>query len=209
MNFHAFVILKNPENSSLTGLFAEIYFMPLRILFKLILLLISLTATLIAIYWLKQGHSSAFLTSLGFSSGQFNWCEERVKSLYLFDLKAKIQEVDGTWQWVKEDKKKTLDYLRIEKWFAKYCHISLDSDEEGAEVDSESSLAFSGKKGLGIRPSFRKVSKAVFEVEFINGNHLVLKQKKDYFKIGDRFFQSESFRKGLEELFALGSQDQE
>lgn len=156
--------------------------MPLKIWFKLILLSTSLTATLLAIFWLRQGHLSVFWTSLGLDSGSINWCEERVKSLYIFDLKAKIHEINRTWQWKQKNRNRTLDYLRVEKWFAGYCQVDANI----------------------VTTAHSQKSRVIFEVEFINGDHLVLREKGDYFEIRNKVFRSKTLRRGLKELLAFG-----
>ena len=156
--------------------------MPLRVWFKLVFLFASLGVTIFAIVWLKQDHLSAFWTSLGLNSSRFNWCEERVKSLYVFDSKARLYEDGGVWHWKQKNENRTLDYLRVEKWFARYCQVEADI------IDV-------------VNPDQK--SRFVFEVEFLNGDHLILHEKGDYFEIRGQFFQSEALRRGLKELLAF------
>ena len=158
--------------------------MPLKIWLKLIFLLTSLAITVLAIVWLKQNHLSAFWTSLGFGSNRFNWCEERVKSLYVFNLEAKLYEFEGVWYWKENSEARVLDYLRVEKWFARYCQVD-------AKVIDFVNLD--------------QKSRVFFEVEFLGGNRLVLYEKGDYFEIRGQFFQSEALRTGLKELLAFSS----
>ncbi len=159
-------------------------FMPLKVWFKIVFLSMSLAMVILVIVWLRQGHLPAFWTSLGLDSNRFNWCEERVKSLYIFDLKARLYEAQGVWYWEQERENRTLDYLRVEKWFAGYCQV----DSKTVEVVSPD-----------------QKSRVVFEAEFLNGDHLILHKKGDYFEIRGQFFQSEALRRGLKELLAFGS----
>jgi hypothetical protein len=162
--------------------------MSLKVLAKLVALLTALTATIVAISWLNAGHMNSFWTSLGVdrSGTRLNWCEERVGTLFLYDSKAKLTEKDGKWLWVGEIEKE-LDYLRVEKWFAKYCLIPVD-DMEVAEMASSS---------------------PVFEAQFIDGNRLSLySDGENIFKIRDKVFQSQAFREALQELLAFGGEIQ-
>jgi len=158
--------------------------MPTKVLIKFVALLTALAATVVAIFWLKQGHMSSFWTSLGVNSGaRVNWCEERVGTLYFYDSKAKLLEKDGKWLWVQGDEK-MLDYLRVEKWFAQYCQIPVN------KVDSVK----------------MELSQPVLEAQFINGERLsIYTDGKGNFGIRDRVFASETLRKALKELLAFGN----
>ena len=162
--------------------------MSLKVLTKLVALLTALTATVVAIYWLKAGHMNSFWTSLGIdrSGTRLSWCEERVGTLYFYDSKAKLMEKDGKWLWMGEVEKE-LDYLRVEKWFAKYCLIPVDKMDV-AKMEA---------------------ANPVFEAQFIDGNRLSLHSNgEDIFKIRDQVFQSQAFRKALKELLAFGEEIQ-
>lgn len=139
--------------------------------------------TIVAIFWLKQGHMKAFWTSLGFDSGtRINWCEERVSSLYLFDSEAKLFERDSQWLW-QQNREHPLVYLQVEKWFAKYCQLSITPVEA---------------KPTG-------PAKAYFEAAFINGNRLTLyAYPTGEFRFQDQIFNSETLRQSLKELLAFG-----
>lgn len=108
--------------------------MSLKYIFKLTTLLAALSATVYAIYLLNTGHSSDFMTSLGFGShGQtLNWCSNRVSKIEAATGKWKLEEIDRKWT-VSLDgaEPQRLDYLEIEKWFASYCilHIELYRSE--------------------------------------------------------------------------------
>ena len=95
------------------------------------------------------GHMDAFWTSLGFeNTARRNWCEERVGQLYLFETSGKLYEEKNRWLWHQDGEDRLLDYLRVEKWFAKYCQVDFSE-----EIDSSMAVDF--------RP--------VFEAQFIDG----------------------------------------
>ena len=158
--------------------------MPTKTLAKLVALLTALTATILAIFWLDQGHMSSFWTSLGLNKGgtRINWCEERVSSLYFYGPQAKLVEKAGKWTWSQQFEKE-LDYLRVEKWFAKYCQIPVDKklDSQGPQADQP-----------------------LFEAQFIDGNRLSLyTDGQNTFRIRDKVFESETLRKAIKELLAF------
>lgn len=157
--------------------------MSLKVLAKLVALLTALTATIVAIFWLKQGHMDAFWTSLGIdrSGTRMNWCQERVGQLMFYETKAKLVESKGQWLW-DQGEQKALDYLRVEKWFARYCQIP---------VEAGSTQTMPGKP--------------VFEAQFIDGTRLSLySDGEKTFRIRDKVFQSETFQRALKELLAFG-----
>ncbi len=150
-------------------------------------LLSALTATIVAIFWLKQGHMDAFWTSLGVdrSGTRLNWCVERVDSIYFYETQEKLFEEEGRWLWKMKAGTQELDYLRVEKWFAKYCQISIDEKLQ----TSENPVRFT----------------PVFEAQFIDGSRKTLSQtNSDLFKIDSHQFRSETLRKGIKELLAFG-----
>ena len=158
--------------------------MSLKVAFKLVSLLTALTATVVAIYWLKQGHMNSFWTSLGLQEkgSRLNWCEERVDTLYFYNIEAKLTEKEGQWMWVTQ-KSRPLDYMMVEKWFAKYCQVSVTQPET--------------MQMIGFTP--------IFEAKFINGERLTLQSNgKDLFQIRDQIFRSETLRKAVKELLAFG-----
>lgn len=160
--------------------------MPLKLWLKLTLLTISLSATLIGMYWLKQGHMSSFWTSLGFhnQNQRINWCSERVGAIFLYDNKAKLYEEAGKWLWQQSNLNTPLDYLRVEKWFAQYCQVDIDKLEN---VEAESPIA-------------------VFEAQFIDGDRLTLySYPNGDFKMRDQVFKSETLRQALKELLAFAN----
>jgi hypothetical protein len=156
----------------------------MKIWIKLVALLTALSATIVAIFWLKQSHINSFWTSLGLGSeARINWCSERVESLYFYDAKVKIYEHEAKW-YLKSDSEKELDYLRVEKWFARYCQIAiLRSDDKP-----------------------RDEAKADVEIQFINGERLTIFTFPDSnFRINKLIFKSETLRQGLKELLAFDS----
>lgn len=159
--------------------------MPIKIWLRVGLLAVALTMTIIAMTLLKQGHMSAFWTSLGFNpTGQrINWCSERVGSIYLYENKAKLHEEGGKWLW-EQTFSVPLDYLRVEKWFAQYCQVDIQT-----VTGSESGSAV-----------------PVFEAKFINGEHMTLySYANGDFKMGDQVFKSETLRQALKELLAFAT----
>lgn len=162
--------------------------MSLKILVKLVALMTALTATVVAIYWLKAGHMNAFWTSLGVdrSGSRLNWCDERVGTLYIYRGSSKLTEKDGQWFWIGETEKQ-LDYLRVEKWFARYCQIPVDEVAEQKQEQSE----------------------PIFEANFINGTRLsVYQYPSGHFLINQKVFKSKVFEKGLKELLDFGEENQ-
>lgn len=159
--------------------------MPPKLTLRLILLMLSLTATLSAIYWLKSDHMEAFWTSLGIPTGQrLNWCEERVAQLYHFESGDKLLEEKSQWLWVDQNKKRqVLNYLEVEKWFARYCQVDYQSIEDAPGP---------------FRP--------VFEAEFIDGGRLTLYQSEEgLYRIREQIFASETLRQALKELLAFAN----
>ena len=171
---------------------------------QLALLLSSLAITILGIHWLKQGHLPVFWTSLGLGPSYLNWCEQRVKSLYIFEANvnanesqstqismasrhlqvAVLYESQGTWIWKQNETERKLDYLRVEKWFAKFCQV------DAKPMDNPLSTP----------------KQTVFEAEFLNGKHLNLYKNGEGFEIRGRSFQSEALHQGLRELLAFGGE---
>lgn len=103
--------------------------MPFKFIFKSLTLVLALGMTIYCIYLLNQGHLTDFMGSLGMGeySKTFNWCTNRV---------TKMESLSKT-TWTLEEKDKkwlvstnggeplTLDYLAVEKWFAKYCLVRI------------------------------------------------------------------------------------
>lgn len=158
--------------------------MPLKLSIRLILLITSLIATIFAITWLKKGHMEAFWTSLGFeNTARLNWCEERVGQLYLFETSGKLYEEKNRWLWQQKGEDRVLDYLRVEKWFAKYCQVDFSKETDPAGTEN-------------FRP--------IFEAQFIDGQRLTLyRSESGLFKARDRVFASETLRQALKELLAF------
>lgn len=103
--------------------------MKLRFALKAITLFSALGFTLAAIYMLNTGHMSDFWTSLGFGqSGQsLNWCTDRlVKMESTAPSPWSLEEKDRQWIFtMAPDPGKTVEYLEIEKWLAKYCTVEI------------------------------------------------------------------------------------
>jgi hypothetical protein len=158
--------------------------MSAKVLVKLVALLTALTATVVAMFWLKQGHMDAFWTSLGVdrSGTRINWCEERVSQILVYESGSKLLEKDGKWIWANSEEN-VLDYLRIEKWFAKYCQVSVTIPENYIMV----------------------APNPLVEVAFLDGNRLTIYEigGAGLYKIRDKIFQSESLKEGLKELLAF------
>ncbi len=176
----------------LPGAFKSGVPMTTKVAIKLAALLTALTFTICAIIWMKNGHMNAFWTSLGFETGdRISWCSERVQSMYHFESGSKLLEKDGKWLWQDKDKsEKELDYLRVEKWFARYCQVPF------AEISDSDEWESSNQKPL-------------FEVAFIDSDRSTIFGRSDegtVFKIQNREFQSETLRNGLQELLAFGDE---
>ncbi len=156
--------------------------MSTKVLIKLVSLLTALTCTLVAIFWLNQGHMSQFWTSLGFKNQHLNWCEERVSSLYFYEQNAKLYEKSGEWFWQGQTEI-PLDYLRVEKWFAQYCQIPFEKVE----------APLIATRGI-----------PVFEALFLDNERLTLYTDTDgTFRFRDEFFKSETLRQAIKELLAF------
>lgn len=105
--------------------------MNMRIFFKSFFLMIALSATLYAVTLLNTGHMNDFWISLGLGKANqsLNWCRERV-------VKISGTNDAGTWtlfeekqEWLigkNSDPVQKLDYLEVEKWFAKNCIINIE-----------------------------------------------------------------------------------
>jgi hypothetical protein len=166
----------------------------MKVALKLAALVTALTVTLVAIIWLKQGHMDAFWTSLGFQTGdRLSWCSERVRSVYHFQSGDKLLEKNGKWIWGFENgDEKVLDYLRVEKWFARYCQVPFQ--EVGPEQKAK-----------------LQKTEPLFEVQFIDSNRLTIftiPEIETGYSIGNRPFQSETLRNGLQEFLAFGGKMQ-
>lgn len=84
--------------------------------------------------------------------------------------------------WDGEDPQ-ALDYLRVEKWFAKNCLAPLDKDQ----------------------PQSLDEAHPFVEVEFVDGTRMSIYQgEPGHFRIRDKVFASETLRQGLKELMAFG-----
>lgn len=111
--------------------------MNLRILSKISFLLVALTATIYAVFQLNTGHMNDFWTSLGIgkNSQSLNWCNDRLISLSGTDNNVAwtMQEENGKWIVIKNgNDTKTLEYLDVEKWLAKYCILDIETHKGDA-----------------------------------------------------------------------------
>lgn len=160
--------------------------MSLKVVLKLAALLTALTFSVAAIVLLKQGHMNTFWTSLGFPTGdRLNWCSERVHSIYHIPSGSKLLEKEGKWIWQYPDRgEKELDYLRVEKWFARYCQVPFEGESSDA--------------GEKLPP--------LFEVVFVGEDRLNIFGADHEFSIRNREFSSETLRNGLQELLAFGDE---
>ena len=64
------------------------------------------------------------------SGTRLNWCVERW--IHSAETKKAFEE-DGRWLWKMKEETFELDYLRVEKWFIKYCQISIDEKVQASE----------------------------------------------------------------------------
>lgn len=111
--------------------------MNLRLFSKISFLLLALAATLYAVIQLNTGHMNDFWTSLGIgkSTQSLNWCNDRLLSLSGTENNVSwtMQEENGKWVVIKNSTdKKTLEYLDVEKWLAKYCILNIETHKEDA-----------------------------------------------------------------------------
>ena len=156
--------------------------MSIRYWLSILVLITSLSATIAAIYLLKSGHMTQFWTSLGFQAKEniLNWCDERVHSIYFYEKDAKIIEESGKWFW-RSSEDVTLDYLTMEKWLARYCHLAVAPAKIS---DGETT--------------------ALFEVEFINGDRVSFHGlDDDHIQVRGTIYQSPTLRKAFKELLAF------
>ena len=153
--------------------------------FKLLTLTIALSVTVLSIYWLNQGHMVKTLSSIGFSNnGQIlNWCENRIQSLGIPSAQATLTEKAGRWVWQTQDTT-PLNYLSVEKWFAKYCQIPVK------KVNFE---------------DFNSPMTPILEVTFISG------ETATFYDLGEgrvqlqnNVFSSPALQQAMKELLAFG-----
>lgn len=160
--------------------------MPLRYWFKIGVLVLALSATMVSIFWLKQGHMAQFWSSLGFRDGStlINWCDERVSTVHFYNKSGKITEEAGKWLWRSKGKTDvTLNYLDVEKWFAKYCQVPFESVQEAQATDA---------------------GEPILEMVFITGDRLSFhKMGESQYKIRGKVYESKSLREALKELLAF------
>lgn len=154
--------------------------------FKLATLALAFSITIVCIYWLRDGHISQALHSMGVGGqGQvLNWCDQRVRSMVHIPSGAKIMESDSKWKWFGYHTDEVLlDYLSIEKWLAKNCQLPatpVENQVGGAAVP-------------------------LLEVEFITNERFV------FYDLGDglirargQVFKAPTLREAVKELLAFG-----
>lgn len=113
--------------------------MNLRILSKVGFLLVALVATIYAVIQLNTGHMNDFWTSLGMgkNSQSLNWCNDRLVRLSgtQNNVTWELKEQDSQWVIIKNQDTKTLEYLDIEKWLAKYCILDIKTEKSESFLD--------------------------------------------------------------------------
>ena len=137
--------------------------------------------TILSISWLKGGHGNQFLTSMGLGDEEqrLNWCSNRVASMTLSQKGSSIVEKSGKWLWLGTHEVE-LNYLDIEKWFAKYCQLNIKK------------VQFS---------DFNSPLNPILKVEFIDGEAATfydLGEKR--IQVQDQIFKSATFDKAIKEL---------
>jgi len=149
-----------------------------RYWFALFSMVLGLGCTLFLVGNLRSDHGNQLWTSLGFGadSRTLNWCDNRVSSLGVPELNGKIYESEGQWLW-KGSKQKTLEYLAVEKWFAKYCQIPI--------------------KRISIK-DFTTPLTPRLEVSFVDGESLtIFDLGENRIQINEHIFESSQLQKGL------------
>lgn len=158
---------------------------------KLNFLLLGLGLTIYFIYGLNaKGLSPGVLALFGIAPAQtvgsltestWTWCDTRVTALIRPDEKFKLSQ-EGS-RWVVEDQSpREVNFIAVEKWFAKFCSVPAKSIEANA--------------GEGFRPSMM--------VKFVNGQVEVLRQNDDgVFLWKGQAFAAPQMLEALEELTQL------
>jgi len=160
-----------------------------KMAFKIATLLIALTATVYSMYLLNTGHSTDFMVSLGLGqkTQSLNWCENRLTKLESAEPgKAWIlQNVDRQWQIsIDNGEAKTVQYLDVEKWLAKYCTLDIQLYNNEKVLD------------LHIEPFARATFNDGKDAKiYILGD--------DIFQINEVIFRSHEFKTGLADLHSL------
>ena len=150
-------------------------------------MLTGLSACVFFIFLLKSDHARQFWASLGLGSQveMLSWCSERVSKVsFPSNGGGVVSEVDGKWQWESTDGQTQLDYLAVEKWFARYCQTPIES------------IALE---------RFDTRLLPLMEVEFIDGNSGTfydLGQGRIQWK--QQIFKSPSFQTAFEEILRFG-----
>ena len=95
------------------------------------------------IFMMKSEHGRQFWSSLGFGGDgdTLNWCSNRVQTLNLPLNNGSLVEESGKWLWKAPDLPDVeLDYLSVEKWFAKHCQFPIKKVAMGLSAVAISEL---------------------------------------------------------------------
>lgn len=152
-----------------------------RYWFGLFSMVFGLGCTLFLVNTLRSDHGNQLWTSLGFgaSTRTLNWCENRVSVMGIPALKGQLLENRGQWLW-RGSVEKTLGYLDIEKWFAKYCQVPI----QRVKIQD-----------------FTTPIKPWAEVQFVSGDNLtIFDLGQNRLQINEHIFKSEQLIKGLKSL---------
>lgn len=113
--------------------------MRIRLFLKLFFLFIALSATIYSLALLNTGHMNDFWTSLGIGKkhNALNWCNNRLESLSgkTAEVAWTLKEDNRQWVIQKNAETKTLEYLDVEKWLARYCIVDIEIYKDSAILD--------------------------------------------------------------------------
>ena len=128
--------------------------------------------SLYGMYLLRSDFGIHLFEALGFSphSKHFvSWCRERVTRIELPTLpRVMIFEENHQWKARQGTPRETfeLDYLRMERWLAKYCQVKVDKNHDSSQL-----------LNAPLQP--------LLKVEFVDG------VKKTLFRVGEHYLQLE------------------
>lgn len=164
--------------------------MNIRFISKVVFLLLALTATIYAAVLLNTGHMNDFWTSLGLGkeAQSLNWCTDRLLTLsgQSGNISWTLKEENQKWLIVKNETDiKTLEYLDIEKWLAKYCILDIVVYKDLAILDMHVSP-------IAVASFNDSTSVKIFSLG-----------DKGIYQINNVSFTSAEFEEGLAELKAL------
>lgn len=153
--------------------------MNIRWVLQTVFLVVSLSATILAIIALKSNHNNDFLASLGFGGTKINWCEKRVARLKFKNL-SEIKEVNSKWGVQTQDEHIIINYVEFEKWLAQFCLLKADV----AKVEN---------------PLQQNLT-PLFDVEYIDGEKLTIyRLGEDKFQIKQMLFKSSTLEQLIEQ----------